>query len=291
MKKETKRYMIVEYAGTKEREYDTKEELDSMIEATRKYNNRKKTIYICGNADVTLINGKYHVKIHLYNKLSGKNTISDLDELTKNFDKRSLEGYFADKIKMVGSYEPDINIAYFETKDAKDDEDKPLLFGIKYIPVLYKDDLKYFDESYIKNCLMFHAERFDTSFFRAMASEFCFHHVVSNEVEKLYMYADKVDNQGYDSMSLYYVSLDLYRKLIYEREKDGSLIRNDNGGYQISARRKRDFCFFLKNYNNVKGKNSPLRYNGSTTKMKKDYLIDLRNRLLTDERIKSLKLK
>jgi hypothetical protein len=160
----------------------------------------------------------------------------------------------------------------------------------QYIPVLYKDDLKYFDDSYIKKCLMYHSNNRDTSFFRALANEFRFHHVISDQIEKLYIYSDKVDNQGYDPISLYYVGLELYKKLIYEREKDGSLLRDDNGGYQISNRRKRDFAFFIKNYH-IRKKNSPLIYNGSVGKMKKDDLIKARNELMEKDKFKTLELK
>ena len=290
MKKETKRYLIVEYAGSKERVYDTLEEVKIVLDDIRKYNNRKTAKYICGNIDIKLVDGKYYVNIHLYHKFSSKHTISAVDEFTKNFSKSELQAYYTPASKMKDGYESDINIAYFETKDATSEDDKPLLYGIKYIPVLYKENLKYFDESYIKKCLRYHANISDTRFFRNLANEFSFYHVVSDEVEKLFVYCDKVDNQGYDTVSLYYVSLDLYKKLIYEREKDGSLLRDSNGKYQISNRRKRDFVFFLKNYNCYKI-NSPLRYNGSTTKMMKDSLIKVRNELLKKEEIKKLELK
>jgi hypothetical protein len=290
MKKETKRYLIVEYAGIKQRVYDTKEDLDKALDEMRKYNNRKTTKYICGNVDVQYSNGKYYVKFHVYNKLTEKNTISDIDNFTRNFNKGELAAYFILKSKMKNGYEPDINIAYFESKDATDEDSKPLLYGIKYIPVLYKEDMKYLDDTYIKKCLRYHAEEIDIGFFKEMASEFCFHHVVADEVEKLYLYCDKVAHQGYDRISLYRVSFDLYQKLIYEREKDGSLLRDDKGGYQISARRKRDFAFFLKNYNSKK-KVSPLRYNGSITKMMIDDLKKQREALLEKENIKSLKIK
>ncbi len=290
MKKETKRYIIIEYAGSKQRVYDTKEELDKVLEDIKKYNNRSKTKYICGNIDVKFVNGKYHVNIHLYHKLSEKHTISEIDDFTKNFTKDELDGYYVPNSFMKDGFQSDMNIAYFESKDAKNENSNPLLYGIKYIPILYKDDLKYFDDNFIKKCLKYHAENKDTDFFRAMEEEFRFHRVISDEIEKLRIYADKVDHQGYDSMSLYFVAIDLYKKLIYEREKDGSLLRDRMGGYQISQRRKRDFCFFLKNYN-CKKRNSPLRYNGSVSKMMKDDLIKIREELIKKESIKTLQLK
>jgi len=290
MKKETKRYMLVEYAGTKERVYETKEELDKVLDDIRKYNNRKTAKYICGNISVNEIDGKYHVNIHLYNKLSNKNTISDIDNFTQRFNKNELASYFAPQSKMLDGYESDINVAYFETKDANISEEEPLLIGVKYIPVLYKDDLKYMDETYMKKCLSYHANSSDTGFFRELANEFYYHHICSKEVDDLFECCDKVDNQGFNPNSLYYIALDLYNKIKYEREKDGSLSRDNEGKYQISVRRKRDFMFFLKNYH-TKKINSPLKYNGSTIRMRKEDLIRQREFLLRREEIKALEHK
>lgn len=290
MKKEEKRYMIVEYANSFDREYDTKEEKDKVLDDIRKYNRRKKSKYFCGNIDDQFVDGKYHLHIHLYKKLSSKNKISLLDEFTRRFNKTELQAYYEPQSVMLDGYEPDINIAYLETENATIDNPNPLKFGIKYIPVLYKDDLKYFDENYIKKCVAYHANKKDTGFFRTMAEEFRFHHVVEEEIERLYIICDKVDNQGYDGSELYHVALSLYRKLIVEREKDGSVTRDENGKYQISRRRLRDFAFFLKNYN-ARKKNSPLKYNGSTIRMMKNDLIRLRDSLLRREDIKKLELK
>ncbi len=290
MKKETKRYIIVEYAGSKQRIYDTQEELDKVLGDIKKYNNRKKTKYICGNIDVKCISGKYHVNIHLYHKLSEKHTISEIDDFTKNFTKEELNSYYSLNSIMKDGYEPDINIAYFESKDSTDENNRPLQFGIKYIPVLYKEDLKYFDDNYIKDCLRYHAQNKDINFFKTMINEFCCCYVIGEEIEELYLTCDKVKFQGYDFMNLYYTAYVLYKKLIYEREKDGSLLRNETGSYQISQRRKRDFCFFLKNYNGRKRK-SPLRYNGSVIKMMKDDLIKAREELVKKDNIRTLQLK
>ena len=61
----------------------------------------------------------------------------------------------------------------------------------------------------------------------------------------------------------------LLNKLIYERDKNDSLIRLDDGSYQLSQRRLRDFGMFIKYYNNP-NKNSPLEYNGYLIKDKID---------------------
>lgn len=296
MKKETKRYMVVEYCDTKKRVYDSKEELDAVLENIRKYNRRVTTKYICGNISVEEIGGKYYVNIHLYHKLTGKSTISEIDGFTSKFNKDELEMLFAPQLKTNEGYEPDINIAYFETENEDEENEKPLLYGVRYIPVLYKDDCKYLDDNFIKKCLMYHSNRSDVGFFKDLANEFSPYHAVGDSIEQLYIYCNKVENEGYDPINLYYISLDLYKKLIVEREKDGTIYRDEKGKYQISARRKRDFGLFLKYYD-ARKKRSPLKYNGSTTtKSRMDTLFtlyaiktDLVNRINNKEQ-KSLRL-
>ena len=290
MKKEEKRYMIVEYANAYDREYDTEEEKNAVLDNIRKYNRRKSSKYFCGNIDDYISEEKYHLHIHVYKKLTSKNTISDIDAFTRNFTKTEMQAYFEPQSIMLDGYEPDINIAYLETDNATIDNPTPLKFGIKYTPVLYKDDLKYFDDTYIKKCLKYHADNRHTNFFRALANEFCAYHVVGNEVEKLYIYSDKVDNQGWGSGELYYIALDLYFKLVNERDADGSLLRDSNGKYQKSQRRVRDFAFFVKNYS-AKKQISPLQYNGSRIRMMKADLVRFRDKLLRREDIKKLELK
>ncbi len=201
-----------------------------------------------------------------------------------------MELIFSPIAKMKDGYKADINIAYFETKDASKNTKDPILFGVNYIPVLYKDDLKYFDIEFIQKCLRYHAEKKDFGFFKAMANEFCYHHSVSRQVSKLFEYADKVQNQGFSVYTLSTYALELYNNLIYEREKDGSMLRDENGYYQVSERRKRDFALFIKNYNSTK-KKSPYKYNGSITKMKKDDLLKQRKELLKRNSGRELELK
>ena len=221
------------------------------------------------------IEGYYYVNIHLYHKLTGKSTISEIDGFTSKFNKDELEMLFAPQLKTNEGYEPDINIAYFETQNEEPGQDKPLIYGIKYIPVLYSTDVKYIDDTFIKKCLMYHANKRDTGFFKDLANEFSAYHAISECVEQLYVYCDRVENQGYDPINLYYIAVDLYKKLIVEREQDGTVYRNEKGNYQISARRKRDFGLFLKYYD-ARKKRSPLRYNGSTTtKSRMDTLFTL----------------
>ena len=137
MKKETKRYFLVEYCGCKNMHFDTKAELAEMLERVRKYNNRKTAKYICGNITVEKTENGYDAVGHIYNKLTERQTISDLDTFTGSLSEEELIACYADKSKMKEGLVPDINIAYFENKD-KDPKDKTQIERrIKYIPVLY----------------------------------------------------------------------------------------------------------------------------------------------------------
>ena len=290
MKKETKRYMLVEYAGLKQKSYDTIEELDKALEDIRKYNNRKTSKFICGNISIEEINGKYYLNSHLYNKLTNKNTISDIDSFTCNFNNKSeLYSMFLSKSITREGYEPDINIAYFETMNITDEYKRPLLFGVRYIPICYYSDLKYFDTTFIKKCLVYHAENLDFDFFRSMVDEFRYVHSCSKELDELIQIINKLENEGYNKFFLSDTAYTLFSKLIVERESNGYIVRDNNGKYQISKRRFRDFAFFVKNYGSLK-RNSPLNYNGSLTQIKKEYLSRLRDGLLEQDKIKSLKL-
>ena len=286
MKKETKRYMIVEFAGTKQKMYDTQEEVNKVLEDTRKYNARLTSKYICGNITIDNVNDKFVLTIRLYKKLSGKDTITNIDGFTRLFSMKELQAYFAKESVMQEGYTSDINVAYFETSGEKDEEGRPLIIGIKYVPVFYRGDEQYFDEEFIKKCLYYHASQGDTDFFKALAHEFIMYHVVAEQVDKLFYYVDKVEHQGYNPTTLYYDAYALYKKLIADRNSNGHVSRDDTGAQQISNRRKRDFAFFLRDYN-ARKKPSPLKYNGSTTAMKKQELLDVREGLYERESIQN----
>lgn len=279
MKKETKRYMIVEYAGTKERVCYSPQEVEQVLEDIRKYNDRLTSKYACGNISTVKIDGKYHLTIHLYNKLTAKDTITNIDNFTRRFSMKELQAYYANKSVMQEGYTPDINIAYFQSIDTIDEEGRPLEIGIKYVPVFYRGDEQYFDEEFVKKCLYYHAQQCDTDFFKALAYEFNPYHVVADQVDNLYYYADRVEHQGYSPNCLYQEACDLYKRLIADRLSNGRVSRDGSGAQQVSTRRKRDFAFFLRDYNTRK-KSSPLKYNGSTTAMKRQDLLELREGLL-----------
>lgn len=279
MAKETKRYMLVEYAGTRQTVCKTQEEVDAKLEEVRRYNNRKTAKFIFGNIKVQEVPEGFQMTSHFYTKYTNRETITDIDKLTSQLTEKELIAIFADKSRMMDGYAPDVNIAYFETKNEAENKDDPTYVGVKYIPVMYKDDVKYMDENYIRKCLTYHARRGDTGFFKELANEFCMHHVAGEEIERIYMDCDGVEHLGYDPITLYYDGMALYKQIIYERNKDGSMKRSANGGYEVSRRRTRDFGFFVRNYNSEK-KKSPLQYNGSTVKMEREAFMTLRSQVL-----------
>ena len=60
MKKEMKRYFLVEYYGNDRiTTVDTKKEVEELLDEVRKYNNRKNSKFLFGNIKVTSRNDKY----------------------------------------------------------------------------------------------------------------------------------------------------------------------------------------------------------------------------------------
>ena len=257
MKKETKRYFLIEYIGVRKMNFNTKAELDAYLEIVRKYNNRKTPDFIVGNMIAQIEDGKYVLYYHIYKKLLEKNTISVIDNYTSKFDERGLIIDLYDEIltgneeknNQKKSYYPDINIAYFEDKNLNERDE--VIRRIKYIPVLYKEDKKYLDESYVDKCLDYHAVNCDYNFFKKMVDTYRFNRSCDDILDELNRIIDVSQNQGYDPRYMAIYAKRLYRRLIYEREKDGSIIRLSDGSYQKSRRRQRDFGFFIKNYNST----------------------------------------
>lgn len=270
-KKETKRYALVEYLGVVKRTYETKEEYEELLKTIEKYNNRKNHKHFYGNVTCEVIDGKYNVIVHIYHRLTGKMTISDLDHFTEGMEEEDLLTYFKN-FTVTKGLEPDINICYFETKDAKGIKPGTIRVErrVKYLPILFKGDLPFLDKNYIKKCLMAHARNNDYDFFKSLASEFAPHKAVSETTEQLWSIVDKCRYQGYDRMEMANTAYKLYNNLIVERDKEGRIIRLSNGEYQISRRRQRDFGFFIRDYNMKDSKRKiPTRYN---KKIKEDEL-------------------
>ncbi|NLC48598.1 MAG: hypothetical protein GX758_04490 [Tenericutes bacterium] len=264
MKKETKRYSLVEYCGTRERVYSSEEEYAELLKIIEKSNRRKTSKYYFRNITRNVnTEGMIVATIHLYNRLTMPLTITELDNMTSQLSEQELFLKYKDKLRTRESHTPDINISYFENKNKDEKDAVHYDRRIKYIPVLYKEDEKYLSEQYIKYCLDFHSKKEDINFFKSLANEFSPYHVVGEQVEEIFNSADKVKYQGRDPFYLYKAAYDLYGALIVERNSNGTLIRDDEGKYQISRRRLRDFGFFVRDYDISLSKiKSPVRYNG-----------------------------
>jgi len=274
MKKEQKRYMLVEYQGIEERTYDTYKEYEELLETIKKHNKKQGKKYIFGNVSVEKINGLYKATIHKYHPLTKKMKISEIDELTSSMDEKGLIEHFKVDILTNEGYIPDINIAYFESKnypERMNDKKKGRAYAsrIKYIPVMYQEDLRYLDPEFIEKVIIYYAKNIDVGFFKALCSEFSVHKIVAEECEYLLKLAndveiDKVHGHVYSSdiNALINYSLKIYRNLILERDKGSAILRDENGKPVQSRRRVRDFSFFIKNYDQPKDKRiSPLKYN------------------------------
>lgn len=273
MKTEQKRYFLVEYYGiNRVTEVNTYEEVEDLLRKVKNYNNRKSSNFLIGNIKVVNKNNKYILTAHLYKKYTDRLKISELDDYTSKFCEDELITIFSSVSKMKNGYKPDINIAYFETENKDENGYVEYKQGIKYIPILYKDDLKYINPKYIRSCLYYHTSIKDFDFFKEMVNEFSPYHFINDEKSKLLEIIDKCEHQNLDLMCLYNASDNLFKKFICEYEKDESLTRLDKGEYQISRRRLRDFGFFIKNYNIRSSKiNSPLKYNKN---IKDEYFIE-----------------
>ena len=273
MKEEDRRYFLVEYYAIGRRiEVDTLDKVKEVLKETRNYNNRKYSKFLYGNVLISISNNKYIITSHLYRKYTDRMRISDIDNFTSKYDEDEIAMIFKSKSKMKDGLAPDINIAYFETSNYPNKDGIKYEIGVKYIPVLYKEDLKYMDINYIKNCLYFHAQIKDYDFFKDLVLKFDPYQFINDEKDNLLETIEKCRINNLDLMCLYIAAEKLYSKFICEYEKDESLTRLKNGEYQISRRRLRDFGFFVKNYNLRKAKiNSPLIYNKN---IEGNYLIE-----------------
>ena len=289
MKKEQNRYFLVEYCGIRKSVYDTREELDNALERVRLFNNRVTSKFIVGNMQIVVEDGKYALYAHLYNKLTRKATITEIDNYTSKFDEKGLIVDLFDKLissdssrnKNNISYYPDINIAYFEDKN-QNERDDSLIRKIEYIPVLYRDDKRYLDSKFIDNCIRYHAFSGDLDFFRKLVVKFGFNRSLDKKIDRL---VNVIGRAMYDYnclVELYDATMSIYAELIYERDRDGSISRDENGAAQISRRRQRDFGFFVKNYNSTKVK-EPTIYSYRNNKTRLKEMKELRDRLLKEK--------
>ena len=197
----------------------------------------------------------------MYNRLTPKMTISEIDALTSNKTEDEIIEQFRRYLRTTKPNKPDINIMYFEEKNKEEKKEKTPVIRIKYIPVLFKEDNRYMTREYIEESVKNMAHLHDYTFFQKMANEFCFHHVVGDEIDNLRKYVD-LCKRGEDYYSeLSYHAMQLYDKLIKERRRDAKICRNDNAECLNSRRRVRDFGFFVSNYMLPEDKRiNPMKY-------------------------------
>ena len=284
MKKEQNRYYLVEYARSETKHYNTREELDKALDDIRKYNNRQKESYLIGNMSVVENNG-FELTTNLYHKLSKRLSISAIDSVTSKYTENELVIALSKRLRSIypeytdnKPFYPDINIAYFEDRDEKDRDDN-LIRRIKYIPVLYKNDLDYVNVKKVRNMLEDHANNVDIDFFEALVEEYKQNRSVDKELDDLLIAIDRVKNLRYATDNLFYASVNLYNALILEVDKYGNYELDDKGYVQKSRRRLRDFGFFIKNYNS-KNYKSTKEYNYKNNKEKIEYFKRIREELI-----------
>lgn len=265
MKKETKRYALVEYLGPQIRYIDSYQEYERILSVINSHNASIKGKFYFGNVSCEeLLNGKYKVVIHVYNRLTHKMTITDIDKLTSDKSEKELIEYFKNKLKTKKNFIPDINIMYFENKNKKEKTKSDFDRRIKYVPILYACDVKYLDKKYIKKCIHYEAViDKDLSFFKEMANEFCFYHTITDKIEKLRKSIDSCERGENSYSDLELRACQLYEAFIKDRESSKKLYRDKiSGECSYSRRRMRDFGFFIRNYMIPEYKKlSPVKYN------------------------------
>ncbi len=264
MKKETKRYSIVEYVGKTVRVVKSEKEYNELLSYIKKLNNKSLTVskYYYGNLSLEKKNGTYEVTIHIYNRLTCPRTISDIDDECSKV--RSMKDFLeSGYVNGVRHANPDIYISYFETmnKSEQKKNGEKCDVGVKALPFMFDSDQKYFDENYIKKCVIYHAKEKDISFFKNMCEEFCLNHNVTDAIIKLRATINKVQNEGEDPFYLSVDAMRLYKSLVYERNSDKRVPRNEEGEFEISHRRVRDFGSFIRDYQMSRKKLSTRRYN------------------------------
>lgn len=269
-KKEENRYVLVSYHSPRTKIVDSKEEYDELVKECKRYNARKYSKNILGNITYKVIEGgKLEVTSQLYEKLTPKMTISELIELTSKYSEKELLDFvhagtpsrsddFTGLSHMETWATPDVNIAYFETKN-KDEEGIRYDIGVSYLPVFYKEDMQYLDMKYVERCVSYHASKKNYTFFFDLISQLEYNHSCLSEIEDLEITINRVRYEGYSYSQLEYNALKLIRAYIVERDRDGSILRKSDGHYQYSKRRIVDIGTFIKYFGS--NRKSALCYN------------------------------
>ncbi len=266
MKKELKRYTLCEYVGSQTRYFNNYQDYVKLLALLDGLNKKGKNQFYFGNISCELVNGLYEVTVHIYNRLTPKMTISDIDALTCDKTEEEVAESYSGLIRTVKPFKPDLNIMYFEEKNSNERDEKTVVKRIKYTPVLYKQDNRFLDQNFICDCIRHMAYKNDINFFKEMLNEFCVHHIISENVEKIRKEIAAFDRGEGNCARLGNLVILLYNSLILERNSNGKLYYDEKGNTQISRRRLRDFGFFVRDYMTpLRKKNSPMRYNKQLT--------------------------
>ena len=284
MGKELKRYYLTSYHGTKTTTVCTNYEYEKLLVNINKYNKRKKAKYFYGNITKEVIPDGFLVTAHIYTKLTGASTISDLLRYTSQYEKEELQNLFESEAEMQEGYLPDINIAYLENKDKGAKERIHYDRRIKYLPVLYKSDRKFLSKEYILKCLEYHVYNKDFDILKGLANELCFDKKSAEELESVYINIDLCQNQNGSLDTLYFSCKNLIEKYISEKEKDGTGKRDESAEIVGSVRRLFDVGMYFKYCMSMSKKHSPLCYNEGPTEEKKEEL----KRIQEEERVLQL---
>ena len=244
-KKETRRYSIVEYMGPTTEILSSEEDYQKLLEFAKKNNNSITSDMFYGNISKRMVNGALTVTYHTYHELTIPRTISDIDaECSGYSDINHMLGAGYDAIVM--SHNPDMYIVYFETKNKAEKSKDDFDIRIKPLPFFFADDQVFFDEEYIKKCIIGYTVIRDLNFFRDLAYNFRFNRDAYDALDRLERDINLVATGEKDIFDLSIDSMSLYKKLVYERDRDGRVIRNSEGQIAMSHRRIRDFGSFVR---------------------------------------------
>ncbi len=278
VKEEQKRYFLCEYCGLapekKPRVFYTEKGLQNFLNKVRNSNELLKKnsdsnehLKNCGINQLFYGNviveedGKYRVFFHMYNRLTPKMTISEIDAITSSKTEDEIIEKYRPYLRTAYPYRPDINIMYFEEKNKKERKENTPIVRIKYTPILYKEGERYMQRSYVEGAVRDMARLHDYTFFNKMANEFCFYHIVGEEIDNLRHYVDLCRRGENYYSELAYHAMQLYDKLIKERNSDCTVCRDSNAECLTSKRRIRDFGFFVRDYMLPEDKRiNPMRY-------------------------------
>lgn len=257
--REKNRYTLVEYKCKVIKTLDSASEYEELVRKLKKLNDKSDSSEYYANVSyVTLPSGRLNVTIHVYHKLSKKSSLKELDKITSKYTKGEYIYENKDSFMTRNNILPDINIAYFQSN-----KDNRLDLSLKYIPALFKDDVKYLDPKFYKDYVTSMIQNKDINFFVSLANRFCTYKtkIVPELTEKLFMEANEAEFGLKSIDRLYDSAIKLYDALKFERDKNGNKVF-DGTDYVKSYRRIRDIGLFIKSYDTKEKRHStPFGYN------------------------------